>query len=512
MVDYKKAVTSATDLIIRDTGAIEFLIDCRSTATWFGSARPWSGRVNSTNVGGGFTWATGGGTRRIAGPWTVSKTQDVTFAIGDTKTAGMGGPASFTVRITRALPNAPTGLTITRVSDSQQTLNWTRASTYTSVVVQRSTDDGAWQQVGVASGNAYTFTDKSTSGNHKYEYRVAGVAASGQSGWSGQATVYTSPSIPSGIKATRDGDNIVVSASSVAPYATGFDVQDGATVIASAVSLPYTHVAPDPAVPHTYTVRAVRTSPDAVASGWSAASNTVQLISPPNAPAALVPNGAVWASDTDVTFSWAHNPVDSSAQSAFELQWRLDAGSWTTVAGTTVQSATVTIEVGSVDWQVRTKGAHPDFSPWSPVASFTVIDRPGVAVIQPADSWDASILVVGWTWFQAQGRPQSGWRFELLDAGNSVIESRNGSGATAYVEATTRLHEGTYTARIQAATGEVWSVWAVETFTVTFTPPGQPVISGVWDEEQGGVQLAVAGEEYGSAVPVGTAWYATFGD
>src|SRR5690606_14275911 len=113
--------------------------------------------------------------RRIAGPYTVSSTQDVTFAIGDTGTAGLGGPTSFTVRISREKPAAPGTPVITRVSDSQQTLQWSRNATYTSVVVQRRTNDGSWQQVGVAGGNAFTFTDKSTSGNRKYAYRVAGV-------------------------------------------------------------------------------------------------------------------------------------------------------------------------------------------------------------------------------------------------------------------------------------------------------------------------------------------------
>jgi hypothetical protein len=220
----------------------------------------------------------------------------------------------------------------------------------------------------------------------------------------------------------------------------------------------------------------------------------------------------VWASDTDVLFTWKHNPVDSSAQSEFELQYRIDDGAWVPVTGTTAQQASVTLDVSSVDWQVRTKGAHPDWSPWSAVATFTIIDRPGVAVVQPADTWDASILLIEWTWFQAQGRPQSAWRFELLDAGNQVVEARNGSGPQTAPQASTRLREGTWTVRAQAATGEVWSLLATETFTVTFDPPGAPVISGEWDETQGGVQLAVAGEEYGVAVLTGGIWYAEIGE
>lgn len=512
VVDYSVGTGSAGRLIIHDSGTtVEFLIRCDDPATNVGTLR-WSGVVNGVSVSGAVGWPSGGGTRRVGGPWTVSRTQSVSFTMQATGTMGLGGPATVKATISRPVPNAPTGVAITRVSDSQQTLNWLRQSTYTSVVIQRSTNDGAWQQVGVASGNAFTFTDKSTASNRRYRYRVAGVAASGQSAWSApSAYVYTTPSAPTGIKAVRAGDNITVSASGLPPYYTGFDVRDGSTVIASNVSLPYTHVNPDPAVPHVYTVQAY-ISLNSLYSAWSSPSNTVQLISPPNAPTGLTPNGAVWASDEDAVFRWAHNAVDSSPQSAFELQYRVDGGVWTPVTGTTAEQVAVALPVGAVDWQVRTKGSHPDFSPWSAVASFEVIDRPGVAVVQPADAWDASILVVEWTWFQAQGRPQSGWQFELLDAANQVVESRNGSGSSGALQANTRLTEGTWTVRVRAASGEVWSLWATETFTVTFDPPAEPVLSGVWDESQGGVGLAVASEEFGVAVLDGGVWYAEVGD
>ena len=404
--------------------------------------------------------------------------------------------------------STPTGLTVTRVSDAQQTLGWTRTSTYTSVVIQRRTDGGAWQQVGVASGNADTFTDKTTAGNRKYEYRVAGVSSGGQSGWSSIVTVFTSPAAPTGITAARSGADIRVSAAAVPPYASTFNVRDGSTVIGSGVSLPWTHVAPDPGVPHTYTVQGVIGS---VVGAWSSPSNTVQLIAPPNAPTSLAPNGAVRASDEDVVFSWRHNPVDSSDQSTFELQWRVDGGAFTTVTGTTVQQVAVTVPVGSVEWQVRTKGADPSFSPWSAVAVFTVIDRPGVAVTQPDVDWDASVLVVSWSWFQAQSRPQSAWQVQLLDDLNHVVEFRTGSGATYALQLNTRLSEGAWTVQARGATGDVWSPWGVQPFTVTFDPPGEPLLTGLWDESQGGVGLSVAGEEFGVVVLDGGAWYAEVG-
>lgn len=514
MVDYTRGTGNSGTLIIRDNGStVEFWISCSDPATFVGQLR-WSGVVNGVAVSGTSSWSSGGGTRRIAGPWTVSQTTTVTFGIQATGTGGLGGPTSFSATISRPAPNAPSSLSVTRVSDSQQTLNWTRNSTYTSVVVQRRQllpTLTSWQQVGVASGNAATFTDKSTVANRQYQYRVAGRGASGQSDWSNLAVINTTPIAPIGVTAKRSGSTIVVSAATVSSIAAEHDVRDGETIVSTGVSLPWTHVDPNPAVPHTYTVRSRTTG--TLTSDWSSPSNTVQLVAAPNAPTGLAPNGVVWASDEDVLFRWKHNPVDSSDQSEFELNYRLDGGAWTTVPGATAEQLSVPLGVAAVDWQVRTKGAHPDWSPWSSVAAFTVIDRPGVAIVQPEGEWDASILSTEWTWFQGQDRPQSSWQVELLDAANQVVEARSGAGPTTALTFNARLSEGAWTVRVRAATGDVWSVWATVTFPVVFTPPGEPYLVGEWDETQGGVQLSVSGEEYGAgAVLVGGVWYARFGD
>lgn len=503
-----RSIGTAGTMEIHDDGSTVLMrIRSSDPATFSGSVPirvyahgSWGGWFN-VNYPGGSPWVTVWSGSIVTAQW-------VEFAVGDTGTQGLGdGYRPLGVSVVRALPVAPIDLIITRVSDAQHTLNWSRQSTYTSVVVQRQANDGPWQQVGIASGNAFTFTDTTTGPNAKYTYRVAGRAASGQSAWSAPATAYTTPAAPTGVSAARSGDDIVVSASGLPPYATVFDIEDDSSVIASAVSLPYTHVGPNPAVPHQYRVRGVI---GAVIGSWSALSNVVQLISPPLAPAGLNPNGGVAPSDEDVVFKWVHNPVDSSPQSAYELRHRVPGGAWTTLSGTTSQQRSVSLPVGAVEWQVRTKGAHPDWSAWSPVATFNVIDRPGVAVLQPVGDWDASILTAQWSWFQAQPRPQSAWQVELIDPLSAVVETRSGSGADDSVTFTTRLIEGEWTVRVRAATGDVWSVWTSESFTVTFDPPAPPVLDGQWDESQGGVILTVGSGTPGVAVLDGGAWYAEF--
>lgn len=485
MVD--RAVGSAGTLRITDDGSTVFYyVLCSDSSTNVGTYRY---AINGTNY---TTTLPAGFGSRLLGTRAYSSSGTASLSQQDTGTQGLGGAASMSVSINRPAPNAPTDLIITRLSDTQHRLNWSRPSTYTSVVVQRRYGTGPawsqWQQIGVASGNAFTLTDSTTYVDRAFQYRVAGRAASGQSAWSAVATVYTTPAAPSGVSAARADADIVVSASTLPPYATSFDVEDSGSVIASSVSLPFTHLAPNPAVAHTYRLRGKRGS---LVGPWSNVSNTVQLVSPPNAPGGLTPNGGVRASDEDVTFQWVHNPVDSSGQSAYELRYRAPAGAWTTVAGVTTSSREVSLAVGSVEWQVRTKGAHPNWSPWSSTAVFSVIDRPGVAVTQPEDEWDASVLPVEWSWLQEQGRPQSSWRVELVSEGTAV-ETRSGSGATDRVVLNRRLTEGEWTVRVQAATGDVWSGWAEQTFDVVFDPPAVPSILAEWDEQQGVVNLTVA--------------------
>lgn len=385
-------------------------------------------------------------------------------------------------------PSAPSGLTVTRNSDTSHTLNWTRNSTYTSVIVYRGVGDGKFSVVGRPTGNAWTFTDTTTKPNSRYFYRVAGVNAGGTSGYSNLVgPIYTTPAPPTNVTASREGTDIVVSAVAGAPYIGfgSYDVMDGDTIVATSVQLPWTHVGPSTTVPHTYRLRSKIGS---LTGAWSEPSNTVQFIAPPNAPSGLAPNGA--ASASPVALSWMHNPVDGSQQTAYAIQRRrVGTTSWGTVYET---GSGVPFPVDSYEWRVRTKGLHPDWSPWSAVATVEVITRPGVAVTSPEGSWDRPELPVEWSWYQEQGRPQSAWRVELLDDTGAILETRSGSGAATSVVLRTRLADGAvYTVRARAATGDVWSDWAEQAVAVAFVPPAVPSVIAGWDESLGAASIAV---------------------
>ena len=108
-------------------------------------------------------------------------------------------------------------------------------------------------------------------------------------------------------------------------------------------------------------------------SDWSAIA-TITSASVPLAPNNLTPSGNTYDWQTAITFRWSHRPTDGTSQTAFE--WRIrrgTSGTWTTRTGTTATSTTFTpSNSGLYQWQARTKGAHPSWSPWSAVATITM--------------------------------------------------------------------------------------------------------------------------------------------
>ena len=458
----------------------------------YNGSKSWSGTWGSGSAGQAYFLTAGQQVKIVTtGGVRVQLTGSARTIQFSVSTSHFYGATSHTlsVPVPARYASTPTNLKVTRNSDVSHLLQWSRQSTYSSVVVQRRTNGGAWTQVARPSGNAANWTDTTTRAGNKYDYRVAGVGGGGQSGWSNTATVYTSPSTPSGVSATRNGNNIVVDVSGKPAYATGYNIRDGATQVASNVQLPWTHVNPAAASTHTYTVQAVRGS---LTSGWSSASNTVQLISQPLAPTGLAPNGAVSVSDTATVLKWKHNPVDSSAQSAGEARYRVKGvTAWTTRTVTTAQQFSVALDAAEYEWQVRTKGAHPDWSPWSAIASATVIDRPGVAVTQPGEVWTKRTVTATWSWSQDQSRPQSAWEAELHSP-DGLLERRVGSGAGRSVAFTSKLVDGVeYETIVKAATGDVWSDPAAQSFYVQVPPAAPGDMSGVWSEESGAVTVDV---------------------
>src|SRR5690606_9682361 len=133
-----------------------------------------------------FTWAAGTSSKTLIDTTEViSHDPDGTFSglwaasIGATGTQGIGGPTYngdryLTFPTLTVVPGTPTGVTASRVSDSQVSVSWSQVSASngepTSVQVQRRVNGGSAESAG--SYSPTTSVTVSASGNQKLEYRV----------------------------------------------------------------------------------------------------------------------------------------------------------------------------------------------------------------------------------------------------------------------------------------------------------------------------------------------------
>lgn len=420
---------------------------------------------------------------------------------------------------TPALPVAPSALAVTRVSDTSQTVAWTRnastAAPYTSQQVQRREyPSTAW--VGVANFGAYTnvagqsWGDTGTVANKAYKYRVKAANGTGESYSAESPWIYTTPGTPSALAAVKQssGDIVLTVTQTVShnSYKTEIQYKVGAgawtalTTLNSGVTS-YTWTPPAGSSVQ-FQARVIVNDAGGVGNGLLSgyrASNVVPLLSAPNPPSALAPNGLAFDAAGARTFSWQHNTVDSSAQSAYELQWRIGTGAWTSLGKSTSTAQQRTISEGYFtngniyQWQVRTWGAFTDPSAWSTAATFTASASPSVAITNPTAVLEASLVTLEWTFSDPEGTAQSLWSAELLFDGN-IIEQHSGSGATTSVPFTTRLTDGTeYQVRVQARDGSLlWSEWDQVSFTTDFPLPPAPSLEAYWEPASGSVSLTVA--------------------
>lgn len=412
-----------------------------------------------------------------------------------------------------AVPAAPTGVVVSRNSDISHTVTWTRnpttAGPYSSQKVQRWDNvTAAWATVATVAGTAASYTDTTTAANRSYRYRVQAINTSGTSTSAETGLVYTTPAAPTSATATKSGSSIVVAWSGVPSYGAYetqvWESQDGGVYVllatAAAGAGSYTHAAPSAAVTHRYQVRHKTTTGTTLYSGW-ATTATVQLAAPPNAPTGLGPSTVRDATE-DVTLHWTHNPVDTSAQTAFQVRHRaVGAPTWTTVGPITSGLSEWVLPGGSyanptaVEWQVATRGQHATFSPWSATATLPASARPTVAIASPTDgsTVDTSTLTVSWAYFDAEGTLQTAWQVDLLDDTGELVEARSGVGAATSTGLTTVLADGsawTVRARVQDADG-MWSVADVAAIDVSYALPPVPTLSLAWDPDAATVTVTV---------------------
>lgn len=521
---------------VLNTSAVHVVADVYSPAGTSGSPMGnWVLRENGTTIAGS-TWSTttaaGYDTlvdTTITVPHDPDGTGSVTFSItiDATGTAGVGGPTASEVTLPlttlKVVPQQPTGLTAARASDTQINLAWTNHAASngaaTSEVIQQSVNGGALADlVSIAPASSVTV---SAAANQKLVHKVRGVNTAGDGPLSAVSnTVYTTPAPPTSVVATKSGSDIVVTFVDHVAFTEhthalehGVDVAgvvtwDGsllATIVAG--TLTYTHSAPNPAQKHVYRLSPKNTDVGAL-TGAAVQSNTVQLLAAPNKPGVSTPAPFQDKAAT-FRFAWAHNPVDSSAQTKRQVRYSTDGGStWTTGSKTTDTNQYLDFAGSTwaanavVTFQVRTKGAYDSgsdgdasYSPYSDSVTVTVTfkTKPVATITAPANAstYTQAALTVVLGFSQAEAATFVSAAIDLYN-GATLVESIVSTTLAGTLFATRLANGGTYTVKaIVTDSNGLASSQVTSTFGVTFTAPVAAVVAAVYLPDSGVAQIGL---------------------
>lgn len=520
-------VTSATTSVTLTT---KVYLQTRYASYENGSSTTWWITGSVANSSGNTDWNLGDMGYKLMGQTTTT----VTLQYGSSQSksasgrihsyyayAGTEATASQSITVPArpySVPAAPSGLSAARVSDTKQTLTWanhaTTAAPYSYVdVVRKDNVATSYVTIATVSGSSTSYSDTTTRADRVYTYGVRSRNSVGSSGYTYSSSISTTPAVPGTPTAAKNttGD-IVVTRGSLSSVATGgWEVWHAAGGVWDSTRLAlvaqgtttYTHTAPDPSKTHQYRLRAVSANPT-LTSTDSTASNVVQLQAAPNAPTSLAPSGVAADATEDITFTWTHNPVDTTEQTAYEVQYRaVGTTPWTTTGQITSTSSSHLLAAGTlangqdIEWQVRTWGAYASPSPFSSSATLTLSSRPTVSVSSPdsATAYATSVLTVSWGYYDAEGQAQAQYRMRLYAAdGTTLIETRSAASAATSTTFGTRLSDGAsyvLTAEVQDSTG-LWSLVQSVSFSVSFAVPPTPSIAPTWLPDSGACSLSLA--------------------
>lgn len=473
-------------------------------------------------------YATSSGTLTLSGGHSVSKSVPLVFSGSGTRNLGTysqtftrpwGATASRSTQISisgfaggnpkigegynlprrlYSTPATPSSVNAGFTRDGVASLNWSisgsTSAPVTSVEVVRQSNNNSW------STNASTLSQRSGSTSftglargNRYRWRVRGKNQDATGAWGTSGWVYMRPNEVANVVAARSGANVNLTwVNRDALNYAGYRIYDNGSLVAtvSAGTTSWTHTNPTTSTTHRYSVRAYHGSLEAA----HVYSNTVQLLTAPLAPTNLNPSGGYVLAGTSQQVEWDHNPVDTTSQTAYQLRVRKQGTTtWTTYTGTTLTYRNITVSTFAshdeyVEWQVRTKGDHANYSPWSAIATFGVVTRPTVTITAPT----ANATITSGTIQLAVtfSRAPVSYRVELRDGTSSTAREISGyATSTTHAVTLSQLRTGrTYTARV-TATDRVDSVTVSRSFTADFPQPDPPTVEAWWENDTAEVHI-----------------------
>lgn len=195
----------------------------------------------------------------------------------------------------------------------------------------------------------------------------------------------------------------------------------------------------------------------------------------PFVPTIIYPDGEVLENAGTVRFQWRHNTSGGSAQSKFELGWKMQSeSSWHTVTQSTAQQYydinASNFQNGIVEWRVRTfntKGLASDYA----TAQFFVVGKPGNPSI--ASIKNDAITEIAWT---ANKSEEASARLEILQGGKVLISSGEiAAGISDTWKPNIMLPNGAYTVTLEIS--NIYGIWSgkiAKIFNIGASAPARP--------------------------------------
>lgn len=260
-------------------------------------------------------------------------------------------------------PNAPSGISATRNSDSKITVKWTNGSTSTTkprsnVLVERG-DGTGYKQIAKLSASSTSYADTSVKANNRYKYRVRSYGSGGYSSYVETSNwTYMTPAAPSSVKISRQaGDDkglgVTVNATVTnVNNATSYDVQyqvaggswTSAGTSGSTTSFPFSFT---PASGGDTKVR-VRSKRSNLTSAWKESNQITTLVPPLQPETSFDQPGTFYPVGSELWFTWTASYPAGDKQTKAEISL-----TWIPKGDTDKkETKTCTIEGDSTRWQI----------------------------------------------------------------------------------------------------------------------------------------------------------------
>lgn len=302
--------------------------------------------------------------------------------------------------------------------------------------VFRSADGGAAVKIAdVAADTAhvqYEYLDEGENGpapDHKYTYQIKGRGRGSEAEVLSEASeeVWMSPARPQSITAAPDSSgDVIVTIVNASHTATTVCLErrvdsGGWTVIAEEGYIDGGQSFTDESAVFEESLEYRARNKCEEIAGADAYSDyvtsaPVSAVSAPNPPTLRMPvNGASVSLDMgSITFSWQHNATDGSSQERAQLRYRKNDGTYQTVSLAADSSYALSLSSGfsaqdSLFWQVRTKGAHEDWSGWSEESEVQILTKPELTFTSPdtGSIIDRLPVQMAWEYTDQSGTLQS---------------------------------------------------------------------------------------------------------